>query len=64
MQILKEELKKMAGGSLETKLASLLFQYWIKPQTTTGQPPVELLMGWNLQTCLDSLRLNDAAEVC
>ena len=45
VQTLKEGLKRLTSGCLETKLSRFLFQYRITPHTTTGQPPAQLLMG-------------------
>ena len=45
VQTLKEGLKKLSSGDLETRLFRFLFQYRITPHTTTGQSPAQLLLG-------------------
>lgn len=55
VQTFKEGIKKMATGSLQTKLARFLFQYRITPQATTATSPAELLMGRRLRSPLDML---------
>ena len=45
VQTCKAALKKMASGTLETKIQSFLLNYQITPQGTTGVPPAQLLMG-------------------
>ena len=47
VQTCKAALKKMASGTLETKIQSFLLNYRITPhcpQGTTGVPPAQLLM--------------------
>ena len=39
VQILKQGLKKIKNGSMEERLAKLLFNYRITPQSTTGTSP-------------------------
>ncbi|XP_058872250.1 uncharacterized protein K02A2.6-like [Acipenser ruthenus] len=56
VQTVKEGLKKMRTGTIETKLARFLFHYRITPQTTTGSSPAELLMGRRPRSCFDVLR--------
>ena len=55
VQTLKEGLKKLSSGCLETKLCRFLFQYRITPHTTTGQSPAQLLLGRQLRSHLDQL---------
>ena len=55
VQTLKEGLKKLTDGCLETKLSRFLFQYRITPHTTTGQTPAQLLIGRCLRSHLDQL---------
>jgi len=55
VQTLKQGLKKLTDGCLDTKLFRFLFQYRITPHTTTGQTPAQLLMG----RCLCSQLLPD-----
>lgn len=45
VQTLKNELKKVQGGSLESCIAKVLFTYRITPHATTGRSPPELLLG-------------------
>ncbi|KAL6480987.1 hypothetical protein MHYP_G00090670 [Metynnis hypsauchen] len=45
VQTFKSLMKKMAGGSIETKMSRALFSYRITPQSTTGKSPAELLNG-------------------
>ena len=45
VQIFKTGMKKLLKGSVTERLAKVLFQYRITPQTTTGVTPAELLMG-------------------
>ena len=56
VQTFKKGLKKLADGSLETRLARFLFSYRTMPQTTTGLSPAELLFGRRLRTQLDLLQ--------
>ena len=56
VQTLKDGLKKMASGSLETKLVRFLFQYWLTPQSVTGVSPSELMFGRRVRSQLDLLR--------
>jgi len=55
VQTLKQGLKKLTDGNLETKLFRFLFQYRITPHTTIGQTPAQLLMGRYLCSHLDQL---------
>ena len=63
VQTLKEGLKKLTDGCLETKLSRFLFQYRITPHTTTGQTPAQLLMGRCLRSHLDQLLLDLTSHV-
>ena len=54
--IVKEGVKCMHGGDLETKLARFLFDYRITPQSTTGIAPAELLMHRQLKSRLHLIR--------
>ena len=56
VKIVKSGLRRMSGGTLETKLLWFLLSYRITPHTTTGVTPAELLMKRKLQTNLDRLR--------
>jgi len=55
VQTLKQGLKKLTDGCLETKVFHFLFQYRITPHTTTGQTPAQLPMGRCLRSHLDQL---------
>ena len=63
VQTLKEGLKKLTSGCLETKLSRFLFQYRVTPHTTTGQTPAQLLMSRCLQTHLDQLHPNLSSKI-
>ena len=63
VQTLKDGLKKMASGSLETKLARFLFQYRLTPQSVTGVSPSELMFSRRLRSQLDLLRLDIQTRV-
>ena len=56
VKIVKSGLRRMSGGTLETKLSRFLQSYRKTPHTTTGVTPVELLIKRNLQTNLHRLR--------
>ena len=49
-------VKRMSGGTLETKPSWFLLSYMTTPDTTTGVTPAELLMKRKLQTNLDRLK--------
>ncbi|KAL6471846.1 hypothetical protein MHYP_G00204960 [Metynnis hypsauchen] len=53
VQTFKSLMKKMAGGSIETKMSRALFSYRITPQSTTGKSPAELLSVRKLRSTLD-----------
>ena len=56
VQVVKSGPKKSkTAGSLECRLARLLFGYHITPHATTGVSPSELLMGRRIQSSLDLL---------
>ena len=63
MQILKQRLKKIKNGSMEERLAKILFNYRITPQSTTGTSPAQLLFACNLKSCLDLLKPNNSGRV-
>jgi len=52
IQTCKAAINKMSSGTLETKIQRFLLDYRITPQGTTGIPPVQLLMGGQLRSCL------------
>ena len=53
VQILKQGLKKMKTGSLETRVSRLLAAYRMTPHSTTGVSPAELLLGRKVRTRFD-----------
>ena len=55
VQMLKEGLKKLKEGFLETRLSRFLFKYRITPHTSTGTLPVEVVFGHQLQSSLDKV---------
>ena len=56
VQIVKDGLKKMISGSVESQLARLLSCYRVTPQSMTGVSPAELMFGRKLRTRLDLLQ--------
>ena len=56
VQIVKDGLKKMISGSMESRLARLLSCYRVTPQSMTGVSPAELMFGRKLRTRLDLLQ--------
>ena len=63
VQTIKEGLKKMTLGNLETRLARFLYHYRITPHVTTGVSPAELLMGRKLRSQLDLLQPDTTSHV-
>ena len=63
MQIVKQGLKRIKGGSINDRLSKLLFSYRITPHTTTGVSPAQLLMGRNLKSRFDLLKPNVSTRV-
>ena len=55
VQTFKQGIKRIQGGSLETRLSRFLFKYRITPHTTTGRSPAELLLGRQPRSRLDLL---------
>ena len=55
VQTVKEGLRKLSSGCLETNLSQFLFQYRLTPHTTTGQSPAQLLLGRRPRSQLDLL---------
>ena len=56
VRIVKSGLRRMSGGTLETKLSWFLFSYRTIPHTTNGVIPAELQVKRKFQTNLDRLR--------
>ena len=63
VQIVKQGLKRIKGGSINDRLVKLLFSYRITPHTTTGVSPAQLLMGRNLKSRFDLLKPNVSTRV-
>ena len=63
VQIVKRGLKKVTDGSMNARLAKVLFNYRIAPQSTTGVSPAELLLGRTPRTRLNLLKPNTAERV-
>ena len=55
VQIFKQGMRKIRNGTLEERLAKLLFNYWTTPHTTTGLTPGELMFGQHLSTRFDRI---------
>ena len=58
---LKDALKLMKGGDIETKVNRIVFKDHITPSTATGISPAELMFGRRLRSALTALRPQDAA---
>ena len=56
VKIVKSGLRRISGGTLETKLSRFLLSYWTTLHTTTGVTPAELPIKKKLRTNLDWLR--------
>ena len=63
VQILKEGLRKMVDGDIDTRLARILYRYRMMPHSTTGVSPAELLMGRKLRSHLDLLQPDISSQV-
>ena len=63
VQIFKQGLKKVKEGSLESRIAKLLFTYCTTPHSTTGRVPAELLLGKILRIRLDLLFPSPVTQV-
>nr|XP_055051722.1 uncharacterized protein K02A2.6-like [Misgurnus anguillicaudatus] len=63
VQTFKAMMKKAAGGSLNTKVARVLFSYRITPQSTMGLSPAELLQGRKLRSMLDRIHPDHRMKV-
>ena len=58
VRVFKEGLKKSSTGTVQDRIARLLFHYRITPHTTTGLSPSEMLFGRKLRSRLDLLKPN------
>ena len=58
VQCFKEGLKRIQGGTLQSRISRFLFHYRITPHTATGLSPAELLMGRCPRSKLDLLFTN------
>ena len=56
-------MKKIASGTIDTKLAQFLFSYRITPNSTTGQSPAEQMFERQLSTRFDLLHSNVQEKV-
>ena len=63
VQVVKRGLKKVTSGSMNARLAKVLFTYRTTPHATTGISPAELLLGRSPRTRLDLLRPNTPERV-
>ena len=63
VQVVKQGLRKNTRGSMKSRLAHLLFQYRITPQTIAGVSPSELLLGRRPRSRLDLLKPHTAEQV-
>ena len=63
VQSFKQGLKRMEGGSLQSKLTRFLFRYRITPHTTTGLSPAEMLMGRRPRSQLDLVHPDTAQRM-
>ena len=51
-------MKRMTGGTIESRVSRFLFKYRTTPHSTTGVPPAELMFNRHLRTHLDLLQLS------
>lgn len=63
VKLVKSRLRRMSGGTLETRLSWFLLSYSKTLHTTTGVRPAELLMKRKLQSNLDRLRPSTSTTV-
>ena len=63
VQVVKRGLKKVTSGTMNTRLAKVLFNYRITPHSTTGVSPAKLLLHRQPRTRLDLLLLNTPLRV-
>ena len=55
VQVVKNGLKKLKDGSMDTRLARFLLTYRVTPHATTGVAPCELLYNRKLRTFFDAV---------
>ena len=58
VQIVKNGLKKLTDGTINSRLAKILFAYRITPQSTTGTSPSELMLSRRPRCRLDLVKPN------
>ena len=63
VQTVKQGLRKITLGSMESRVARLFSRYRVTPQSTTGRSPAELMFGRKLRTRLDLLRPDLSSRV-
>ena len=57
-KIVKNGLKKLTEGTINSRLSKILFAYCMTPQSTTGVFPSELLLGRRPRCRLDLVKPN------
>ena len=63
VQTFKATMKRMQGGSVESKISRFLFKYRVTPHSTTGASPAKLIFGRPLRIHLDLLHPNVKDQV-
>ena len=63
VQIVKKGLRKVTQGSIQSRLAKILFMYRLTPQSTTNVSPSELLLGKRPRSRLDLIKPHTAERV-
>ena len=63
VQVLKQGLRKMTDGTLETRVSRLLAAYRATPHSTTGLSPAELLFKRKIRTRFDLAKPNLPGQV-
>ena len=59
VRTLKESLKTLSSGDIQTKLDRLLYKYRITPHSTTGKTPAQLMFNRELRSPFHLLRPGD-----
>ena len=62
VQVFKRVMKKMEGGSLQSRVSRFLARYRVTPQATTGSSPA-VLMGRKVRCVLDNIKPDLAGRV-